>query len=164
MLIRTMNSLERKLDAKADLMMRKLDEILSSGKRENSHAPTDDSRQTTDGGAARGHAGAQPRCRTSFQSNHRERPRAAPSRASRTNPAPPEAEATSGAQAPTIPPVRSVPDLTTISQDTTMYASMFESLNRSLEAFITKLSKSTERGEMSRSHTRKNQMAASIPG
>ena len=31
-----------------------------------------------------------------------------------------------------------------------MYASMFESLNRSLETFITKLSKSTERGERSR--------------
>ena len=30
-----------------------------------------------------------------------------------------------------------------------MYASMFEPLNRSLETFITKLSKSTERGEMS---------------
>ena len=31
-----------------------------------------------------------------------------------------------------------------------MYASMFEPLNRSLETFITKLSKSTERGERSR--------------
>ena len=31
-----------------------------------------------------------------------------------------------------------------------MYASMFELLNRSLETFITKLSKSTERGERSR--------------
>ena len=31
-----------------------------------------------------------------------------------------------------------------------MYASMFEPLNRSLETFITKLSKSTERGEKSR--------------
>ena len=49
-----------------------------------------------------------------------------------------------------MPQVRSVPDLTTISQDTTMYASMFEPLNRSLETFITKLSKSTERGENSR--------------
>ena len=39
---------------------------------------------------------------------------------------------------------------TTISQDTTIYASMFEPLNRSLETFITKLSKSTERGERSR--------------
>ena len=51
---------------------------------------------------------------------------------------------------PTVPQVSSVPDLTTVSQDTTMYASMFEPLNRSLETFITKLSKSTERGERSR--------------
>ena len=50
-----------------------------------------------------------------------------------------------------MPQVSSVPDLTTVSQDTTtMYASMFEPLNRSLETFITKLSKSTERGERSR--------------
>ena len=54
----TMTSLEKRLDAKADLMMRKLDEILSSGNREDRHAPTDDSRQTNDGGGARGHAGA----------------------------------------------------------------------------------------------------------
>ena len=48
------------------------------------------------------------------------------------------------------PQVRSVPDLTNVSQDTTMYASMFEPLNRSLQTFITKLSKSTERGGRSR--------------
>ena len=66
------------LDAKADLMVRKLDEILSSGNREDRHAPTDDSRQSNDGGGARGHAGTQPRIRTSFQSNHSERPRAGP--------------------------------------------------------------------------------------
>ena len=165
-----MTSLEKRLDAKADVMMRKLDEILISVNRQDRHAPTDDSRQTTDGGEARGRAGAQSRSRTSFESNHRERPRAAPSRAYRTNPAPPEAEATSRAQSPTMPQVRSVPDLTTISQETTMYASMFEPLNRSLETFITKLSKSTETRERSRrtlkkqSHTRTNQMAASIPG
>ena len=146
----TMTSLEKRLDAKADLMMRKLDEIMNSGNLENLHAPAEDSRQTTDGGGTRGYAGAQPRSRTSFESNHRERPRAAPLRAGRTNPAPPEAEATSGAQSPTMPQVRSVPDLTTVSQDTTMYASMFEPLNRSLETFNTKLSKSTKRGERSR--------------
>ena len=55
-----------------------------------------------------------------------------------------------GAQSSTMAQVRSVPHLTTISQDTTMYASMFEPLSRSLETFITKLSKSTERGERSR--------------
>ena len=43
-----------------------------------------------------------------------------------------------------------VPDLTTVSHDITMYASMFEPLNRSLETFILKLAKSTERGEKSR--------------
>ena len=51
---------------------------------------------------------------------------------------------------PIVPQVRSVPDLTMVSQDTTMYASMFEPLNRSLKIFIAKLSKSTERGERSR--------------
>ena len=146
----TMTSLEKSLDAKADLMTRKLDEILSSGNRENRHAPKEDSRQTTDGGGVRGHAGAQPRSRTSFESKNRERRSAALSRAGWTNPASPEAEATSEAQSPTMRQVRLVPDLTTISQDTTMHASMFEPLNRSLEAFLTKLSKSTERGERSR--------------
>ena len=53
-------------------------------------------------------------------------------------------------QLPTVPQVRSVPDLNTVSQDATIYASMFEPLNRSLETFITKLSKSTEKGEKSR--------------
>ena len=67
-----------------------------------------------------------------------------------TNPVPPEADATPETRLPTVPQVSSVPDLTTVSQDTTMYASMFEPLNRSLETFITKLSKSTERGERSR--------------
>ena len=42
------------------------------------------------------------------------------------------------------------PDMTTVSHDTTMYASMFEQLNRPLETLITKPSKSTERGERSR--------------
>ena len=63
-----------------------------------------------------------------------ERPRAAPSRA----------------HFPKVPHIRSVADLTTVSHDTTMYASMFEPLNRSFETFITKLSKSSERGERSR--------------
>ena len=139
-------SLEKKLDAKADLMVRKLDEILSSSNRENRHAPTEDSRQATDEDGARSYGGAQPRSRTSFEYNHRERPRAAPSRPGRTNPAPPEQEATSGAQSPTMPQVRSMPYLTSVSQDTTMCASMFEPLNKFLGTFITKLSKSTERG------------------
>ena len=61
-----MTSPEKRLDAKADLMMRKLDEILISVNRQDRHAPTDDSRQTTDGGEARGRAGAQSRSRTSL--------------------------------------------------------------------------------------------------
>ena len=67
-----------------------------------------------------------------------------------TDPITPDAEATSGAPLPTVSPVRSVPDLTTISHYTSMYASMFEPMNKSLETFNTKLSKSTERGERSR--------------
>ena len=66
------------------------------------------------------------------------------------NPVPPEADATSETRLTTVPRVRSVPDLTTVSQDTTVYASRFQPLNRPLETFITKLSKSTERGEKSR--------------
>ena len=58
-----------------------------------------------------------------------------------------DAEATSPAHLPTMPQVRSVPDLNTVSQDTTLYASMFGFLNRSLEKFIAKLLMSAERGE-----------------
>ena len=66
-------------------------------------------------------------------------------------PVPPDADATSGTRLPTMPQVRSVPVLTTVSLDTTMYASRFEPLNISLETFIIlQLSKSTERGEKSR--------------
>ena len=85
-----------------------------------------------------------------FESNHRERPRPAPSRPGWTSQVPPEADVTSGTRLPTVPQVRSLPDLSTVSQATTMYASMFELLNKSLETFITKLSKSTESGEKSR--------------
>ena len=88
--------------------------------------------------------------RANYESKHRGRPRAAPSMPGWTNPVLPEADATPETILPTVPQVRSVPDLTTVSQATTMYASMFEPLNRSRETFITKLSKSTERGERSR--------------
>ena len=146
----TMTSLEKKLDAKSDLMMRKLEEILNGSNREERTAPREDSRQATDGDGARSHTKAQPRSRLNFECNHRERPRATPSRPGWTNPVPPEADATSGTRLPTMPQVASVPDLTTVSQDTTKHAPMFEPLNRSLETFITKLSLSTERGERSR--------------
>ena len=146
----TMTSLGKRLDAKSDLMMRKLDEILNGSNREERSNPRDRSRQANDGDGARSYAGAQQSLRTNYESRNREQPRAAPSRPGWTNPVPPEADATPETKLPTVPQVRSVPDLTTVSQDTTMYASMFEPLNRSLETFITKLSKSTERGERSR--------------
>ena len=48
----TMTSLEKRLDAKADLMMRKLDEVLSGSNREIRPAPMKDLRQATDGSRA----------------------------------------------------------------------------------------------------------------
>ena len=111
----TMTSLEKRLDAKSDVMMRKLDEILNGSNREKRPSPREDSRQATDGDEARSYAAAQPRSKTNFEFNHRERPRAAPSRPGWTNPVPPEANATSGIRLPTMPQVRSVPDLTTVS-------------------------------------------------
>ena len=110
----------------------------------------EDSCRVTDGSGTHSYAEAPPRSRTSFEPNHRERPRAAPSRAGWTNPISPEADTTSGARLPTGPHVRSVPDLTNVSHDTTLYASKFEPLNSSFEIFFkTKLSKS-ERVERSR--------------
>ena len=146
----TMTSLETRLDAKSDLMMRKLDEILKGSNREERSNPRERTRQANDGDGTGSYAGAQQSSRTNYESRNRERPRVAPSRPGWRNLVPPEADATPDTRWPTVPQVRSVPDLTTVSQDTTMYASMFEPLNRSLETFITKLSKSTERGERSR--------------
>ena len=143
----TMTSLEKRLDAKYDLMMRKLDEILGGSNREERSNPKKCSHQANDGDGTGSYAGAQQSSRTNYESRNRERPRTAPSKPSWTNPAPPEAGATPETRLPTVPQVRSMPDLTTVSQDTTMYASMFEPLNRSLETFITKLLTSTERGE-----------------
>ena len=159
-----MTSLEKRLVAKADLMMRKLDEILKGSNGENRCGPMEDKRQATNGSVTHRHTEAPPRSGTNFDPNHRERPRAAPSRAGWTNAIMREADATSGARLPTGPQVRSVPDLTIISHDSTMYALMFEPLKRSLETFITKLSKSTERGERSRnrSRTRTSQIAVLI--
>ena len=147
---RTMTSLEKRLDAKSDLMMRNLDAILNGGNWEERSNPRERSRLANDGDGTGSYARAQQSSRTNYEPRNRERPRAAPSRPGRTNPVPPEADATPETRLPTVPQVSSVPDLTTVSQDTTMYASMFEPLNRSLETFITKLSKSTERGERSK--------------
>ena len=146
----TMTSLEKRLDVKSDLMMRELDANLNGGNWEERSNPRERSHHAHDGDGTGRYARAQQSSRTNYEPRNRERPRAAPSRPGWTNPVPPEADATPETRLPTVPQVSSVPDLTTVSQDTTMYASMFEPLNRSLETFITKLSKSTERGERSR--------------
>ena len=146
----TMTSLEKRLDTKSDLMMRKLDEILNGSSREERSNPRECTSQANDGDRAGNYTGAQQNSRANYESRNRERPRAAPSGPGWTNPVPREADDTPETRLPTVPQVRSVPDLTTVSQDTTMYALMFKPLNRSLETFITKLSKSTDRGEMSK--------------
>ena len=146
----TMTSLEKRLDAKSELMMRKLDAILNGSNWQERSNPRERSRHANDGDGTGSNARAQQGSRTNYEPRNKERPRAAPSRPGWTNPVPPEADATPETRLPTVPQVSSVPDLTTVSQDTTMYASMFKPLNRSLETFITKLSKSTERGERSR--------------
>ena len=151
----TITSLEERLDAKSDLMMRKLDEILNGSSREERSSPRDRTGQANEGDEARSHAGAHQSLRSNYESRNRERPRAAPLRPGWTNPVPPEAEVAPETRSPTMPQVSSVPDLTTVSQDTTMYASFFEPLNRSLETFITKLSMSPERGERSRKTLKK---------
>ena len=69
----TMASLERRLDAKSDLMMRKLDEILNGSNREERSAPRERSRQANDGYGTRSHVGAQQSSRTNYESKHRER-------------------------------------------------------------------------------------------
>ena len=146
----TMTSLEKRLDAKYDLMMRKLDAILNGINWLERSNPRERSRHANDADGTDSNTRAQQGSRTNYEPRNKERPRSAPSRPGWTNPVPPEADATPETRLPTVPQVSSVPDLTTVSQNTTMYASMFEPLNRSLETFITKLSKSTERGERSR--------------
>ena len=137
-----MTSLERRLDAEADLMMRKLDEILSRGTRENRHAPTEDSRQTTDGGGARGYAGAQPRSRADFEYNLRET-QCSPFEGGSDESGPTRSGSDAGG---------TVTDTATSqigARSDYHLAGHFnvEPLKRSLETFIAKLSKSTERGE-----------------
>ena len=146
----TMTGLEKRLDAKSDLMMRKLEAILNGSSWQEHSNSRERSRHANIGDGTGNSARAQQGSRTNYEHRNKERPRAAPQRPGWTNPVPPEADATPETRLPTVPQVSSVPDLTTVSQDTTMYASMFEPLNRSLETFITKLSKSTERGERSR--------------
>ena len=59
----TMTILEKRLDTKTDLVMRKFDEILSGSNRENRPAPMEDSREATDGSGAHIYAEVQPRSR-----------------------------------------------------------------------------------------------------
>ena len=134
----TMTSLEKRLDAKSDLMMRKLDAILNGSNWQELSNQRERSRHANDGDGTGSNARDQQSSRTNYEPRNKERPRAAPSRPGWKNPVPPEADATPETRLPTVPQVSSVPDLTTVSQDTTMYASMFEPLNR------------TERGERSR--------------
>ena len=117
--------------------------------------------QANDGDGARSYAGAQQSSRTNYESKHRERPRAAPSRPGWTNQVPPEANATPETRLPAVPQVRSMPVLTTVSQDTTMYTSIFEPLNRSPSPRIQPREERGQEGHLrSRSHTRTSQMAA----
>ena len=125
-------------------MLRKLDKILNGINREKRPSPREDLHQATDGDGASSYAGTQPRGQEQILSLIIGRDSGQPrrGRVGRTQ--------SLRRRMPTMPQVRSVPDLNTVSQYTTMYASMFKPLNRSLETFITKLSKSTERGENSR--------------
>ena len=84
-----MTSLEKRLDAKSDLMMRKLDKILSGSSREERSNPRKRSRQANDGDGAGNYAAAQQNSRANYESRNRERTRAAPSRPGWTNPVPP---------------------------------------------------------------------------
>ena len=128
--------LASRLHAKADLLMRKLDELLSSNNRESRPDPRKNSLLM---GFEPPDTQSSPSSRTSLESKNMQRSRAAPLMPFWTDPVPPEAEASSETSLPT-----------TVSHDFTIYAPMFEPLNKSLETFITKLPKSTEGGERSR--------------
>ena len=69
-----MTSLEKRLDAKSDLMMRKLDEILNGSSREERFNPRERSRQANDGDGAGNYAGDQQNSRANYESRNRERP------------------------------------------------------------------------------------------
>ena len=90
----TMTSLEKRLDAKSDLMMRKLDAILNGSNWQERSNPRERSRHANDGNGTGSNARAQQSSRTNYELRNKERPRAAPSRPGWTNPVPPEADAT----------------------------------------------------------------------
>ena len=110
----TMTSLEKRLDAKSDLMVRKLDAILNGSSWEERSNPRQRSHHANDGDGTGSYARAQQSSRTNYEPRNRERPRAAPSRPGWTNSVPPEADATPETRLPTVPQVSSVPDLTTV--------------------------------------------------
>ena len=84
----TMTSLEKRLDAKSDLMMRKLDAILNGSNWEEHSNPREHSRHAKDGDGTGSYARAQQSSRTNYEPRNRERPRAASSRPGWTNPVP----------------------------------------------------------------------------
>ena len=88
----TMTNLENRLVVKADLMMRKLDEFVRSN-RESRSGPVENLRQPTDRFRAPRDTKAPPNSRTSFESNPRERSRAAPSSAGWADPISPKVKA-----------------------------------------------------------------------
>ena len=71
-------TMEKRLDAKSDLMMRKLDEILNGSNREECSNPRERSRQANDGDGTVSYARAQQSSRTNYESRNRERLTAAP--------------------------------------------------------------------------------------
>ena len=84
----TMTSLEKRMDAKSDLMLLKLVEILNGGNREERSAPRERSRQQMMEDGARSYAGAQQSSRTNYESKHRERPSGSPIEARLDKPGP----------------------------------------------------------------------------
>ena len=90
----TMTSLEKRLDAKSDLMMRKLDAILNGSSWQEHSNPRERSRHANVGDGTGSNARAQQGSRTKYEPRNKERPRAAPQRPGWTNPVPPEADAT----------------------------------------------------------------------
>ena len=67
----TMTNLEKRLDAKPDLMMRKLDKTLNGSNREDRSNPRERSRQANDGDGAGNYAGAQQNSRANYESGKR---------------------------------------------------------------------------------------------
>ena len=85
----TMTSLEKKLDAKSDLMMRKLDAILNGSSWQEHSNSRERSRHANVADGTGNSARAQQSSRTNYEHRNKEWPRAAPQRPGWTNPVPP---------------------------------------------------------------------------